>query len=163
MKLFVFFGLPGSGKTFAGEIAGEYFGYHVYDGDNDLTQEMLNAFQKQAVVTDAMRDVFFAKLRESVKKIALTHDKLVVCQTFIKEKYRLQFLKEFSQTEFVLLQTDTSLRENRLAQRKTMQLDKTYAQKMVRLFEKPLISHQTVYNNTEGNDLVKKQLEKILM
>src|SRR5580704_12915814 len=99
MKLFVFFGLPGTGKTYAGETAQEYFGFHVYDGDTDLTDELLDAFKNNKVVTDDMRDIFFLRLINSVKKLSVTYDKLIICQTFIKEKYRLQFLKEFPHTE----------------------------------------------------------------
>lgn len=162
MKLFVFFGLPGTGKTFAGEIAEEYFGFHVYDGDNDLTDELLDAFKNNTVVTDDMRDVFFLRLIESVKKLAARYDKLVVCQTFIKEKYRLQFLKEFPEMEFVLIETKTEIRGKRLFQRKTMQLDKEYARRMAELFEKPVVSYQSVQNNTDGKELLKTQLQKIL-
>lgn len=162
MKLFVFFGLPGTGKTYTGETAREYFGFHVYDGDTDLTDELLDAFKNNKVVTDDMRDIFFLRLINSAKKLSLTYDTLIICQTFIKEKYRLQFLKEFPHTEFVLIETTTEIREKRLFQRKTMQLDKTYARKMVDLFEKPEISHHTVQNNSNGKEALKSQLEKIL-
>lgn len=162
MKLFVFFGLPGTGKTYAGEIAEEYFGFHLYDGDTDLTDEMLNAFRNNTIVSDAMRDVFFLRLIESVKKLTAKYDSLVICQTFIKEKYRLQFLKEFPETEFVLIETGTNIREKRLFQRKKMQLDKEYARRMADLFEKPGVSHRTVQNNTDGTELLKLQLQKLL-
>jgi gluconate kinase len=162
MKLLVFFGLPGSGKTFVSQVANEYFGYDMYDGDLDLTEELLDAFKKKAVVTDAMRDVFFAKLMKSVKKISQKYDKLVVSQTFIKEKYRRQFLSSFPQTEFVLIEAPALVRENRLIARKTMQLDIQYTRKMAQIFEKPSIVHHIVQNKREGKDEIKKQLEKIL-
>jgi gluconate kinase len=62
MKLFVFFGLPATGKTFIGNIAQKYFGYHIYHGDSDMPPELFQAIQNQQTVTDDMRDSFFTNL-----------------------------------------------------------------------------------------------------
>src|SRR6266567_2459371 len=106
MKLFIFFGLPGTGKTYCSKIAEKYFGYQLYDGDNDLTSEMQKAIQTQAVISDDMRDIFFENLIESAKDLLRRYEKIIIHQTFIKEKYRKQFLKEIPEAKFVLVQTD---------------------------------------------------------
>jgi gluconate kinase len=163
MKLFVFFGLPGAGKTFAAQAAEKYFDYHIYDGDINLTEEMLNAIKNQSVITDAMRDIFFARLIQSTKKLSQKYDKLIIHQTFIKEKYRKQFFSEIPQAKFVLIQTDTSLRENRLKMRKYFPLDEAYARNMVNLFDKALLKHEIIQNNNDGDEAIKEQLQKILV
>ncbi len=163
MKLFVFFGLPGAGKTYASQIAEKYLGYHIYDGDKDLTDEMHKAIQNQSAITDDMRDVFFSDLIQSTKQLQKKYDQLIIHQTFIKEKYREQFFSEIPQARFVLISTDNNLREKRLNERKHFPLDEKYARKMVDIFEKPLIKHITIQNNADGEEAIKKQLQQILV
>lgn len=162
MKLFVFFGLPGTGKTYAGELARDYFGYHLFEGDTDLTQDLRKAFKNSSEVNDEMRDKFFLRLITSVKKLTNNYERLIICQTFIKEKYRIQFLREFPHTEFILIETDSAVREKRLFSRKTMLLEQSYARRMAKIFEKPQVTHYTVKNNEEGTGQLVLQLEKIL-
>lgn len=162
MKLYIFFGLPGTGKTYCSKIAEKYFGYYLYDGDSDLTWEMQKAIKTQDAITDDMRDVFFENLINSVKALLDEHEKIIIHQTFIKEKYRKQFLGEIPQAKFVLVETDIKTREKRLRERKEYPIEEKYARKMVLLFDKPLIKHKTIQNNFDGEESVKKQLEKIL-
>jgi gluconate kinase len=163
MKLFVLFGLPGAGKTYCSKIAEKYFGYQLYDGDNDLTLEMQKAIQTQQVITDDMRDVFFDNLIESAKHLLTRYEKIIIHQTFIKEKYREEFLQAIPQAQFVLIQTNAKIREKRLRERKEYPLDEDYARKMVLLFDKPLIKHTKIQNNFDGDKIIKEQLEKILV
>ena len=163
MKLFVFFGLPGAGKTYCSKIAEKYFGYDLYDGDDDLTREMQKAIKSQAVITDAMRDVFFENLINSVKTLLKENKKLIIHQTFIKEKYREQFLSEIPDAKFILVETDVKIREKRLKERKVYPIEENYARKMTLLFDKPLIKHETLENNFDGEDWIKKKLAKILI
>jgi gluconate kinase len=162
MKLFVFFGLPGTGKTFCSKIAEKYFGFHLYDGDNDLTPEMQKAIQTQQAISDDMRDVFFENLTESAKDLLKRYEKIIIHQTFIKEKYRKQFLSAIPETHFVLIETLPEIRERRLQERKEYPIDETYARKMSKIFEKPHIKHVVIQNNFEGEEYIKEQLEKIL-
>lgn len=163
MKLFVFFGLPGAGKTYCAKIAEKYYGFQLYDGDNDLTPEMQKAIQTQAAISDDMRDVFFENLIESAKVLTKRYEKIIIHQTFIKEKYRKQFLKDIPETTFVLVESDLEIREKRLRERKEYPIDEEYARKMSYIFEKPGIDHKTIRNNFEGEENVKKQLEGILV
>jgi gluconate kinase len=162
MNIFVLFGLPGAGKTYTGKIAEKYFGYHLYDGDQDLTPEMQDAIDTQSVITDEMRDVFFSSLIQSVKRLEGKYNKLVVSQTFIKEKYREQFQKTFPQAKFILIVADQKLRETRIQNRKEYDLAVNYARKMTDIFGVPQITHETLYNN-EGEEAVKEQLQKMLV
>jgi gluconate kinase len=163
MKLYVFFGLPGAGKTFSAKVAEKYFGYHLYDGDNDLTKEMHTAVRGKITITDDMRNIFFANLIVSVKVLSKKYDMLIVHQTFIKEKYRKQFLTNLPETKFILVKTDTQLRERRLKERKIYPIEENYARKMTLLFDEPQIPYTELNNNNEGEKSIKEQLQKILL
>lgn len=159
MSLIVLFGLPGAGKTFVGNIFKKYFDYYFYDGDSDLTEEMKEAIKVQKVFTDKMRDVFFKRLIDKIQNLATKHKKLVVAQTFIKEKYRVNLINKIPETKFILVETKKSIREKRLIQRKNYPLDLEYARKMSLNFESPIINHLTIVNNIDGVDEIKKQIE----
>lgn len=160
--LIIVFGLPGSGKTFVGEIIKKEFGFFFYDGDNDLTPEMKRALQKKITFTNIMRNTYFRKLLETVTKLNKHHKNIILAQTFIKEKYRLFFLKQFPDIKFILIQTNTVLRELRLAQRIKLPLDKEYARKMCVNFEVPHITHSVIDNNKDGEESIKQQLQNIV-
>lgn len=158
MCLYILFGLSGAGKTFVGNIFQDSFDFHFYEGDKDLTEEMKEAIHTKTVFTDKMRDVFFQKLLQSTKKLISQHKRLVISQTFIKEKYRTLFLNEIPDVKFILIDTNSQLRESRLKKRIDSVLDIEYTRIMCRNFEKPKIDHQIISNNSEGKEEVKKQI-----
>ncbi len=55
MPLIILFGTTGAGKTFIGRLLEKEFGYHFYDGDVDLTEEMKTALHSMQPINDAMR------------------------------------------------------------------------------------------------------------
>lgn len=158
-KLIIFFGLPGAGKTFVGKLFAKHYGFFYYDGDNDLTEEIKRAVQTQSRITDKMRDGFFEKLNRKVTMLLKKHPRLVVTQTFIKEKYRIVFLQKFPNAQFVLVRTPTKIREQRLAKRRGLKIEMEYARAMVRRFEKPAIAHTIIDNSTKEG--LEAQLDKL--
>lgn len=176
MSLIILFGLPGAGKTFVGKVFERYFDYYFYDGDNDLTEEMKEAIKVQKVFTDRMRDIFFKRLINKIQKLLalsvypeqsrrkvegkLKHKKLVVAQTFIKEKYRLNLISKITETKFVLVETKKSIREKRLSQRKDYPLEMEYTRKIELNFDKPIIDHLKIINDIDGVENIKKQIKK---
>lgn len=161
MSLIVLFGLPGTGKSYVGRIFEKYFNYYFYDGDEDLTPEMKAAIKTKIVFTDQMRDIFFEKLIKKIQNITAKHKNLVVSQTFIKEKYRVNLLEKIPEAEFVLIETDKFIREWRLNKRVDYPLDLKYARQMELNFEEPLIKHQKIINNNEGEESIKKQVTSL--
>lgn len=159
--MLVLFGLPGTGKTYVGQVLRDHFEFHFYDGDKNLTPQMKRAIKDKRIFTDSMRDKFFSKLIEETLRLNKKHKRLVVAQTFIKEKYRRQFLKAFPKAQFVLIQTEKLLRQKRLAKRKTIN-DISYTQKMVELFEEAKIEHIVLENNFEGKSELKKKINNTL-
>ncbi len=160
MKLYAIFGLPGAGKTFIGQILKKDFGFYLYEGDQDMPPELKTALEKQEAVNDELRDAFFEKLINSIKQLLNQHENIVVTQTFIKEKYREQFLQAFPQASFILVEANDVIREERLVKRKEWQLDLEYWRNMATLFEQPQIPHQTILNNN-GEEEVKKQIHSL--
>ena len=159
MSLIILFGLPGTGKTYVGKIFEKYFDYYFYEGDNDLTPEMKAAIKTKTVFTDQMRDVFFERLIGNIQELTKKHKKLVVAQTFIKEKYRLQLIKGIPETKFVLVETKKEIREKRLQKRANYPLDLEYARIMELNFESPNINHLTIINDEDGEENIKKQIK----
>ena len=162
MKLLVIFGLPGTGKTYVGKVFEKYFDYYFYDGDNDLTDEMKAAIKTQKVFTDEMRDAFFKVLISKIQDLGSRIQNLVVAQTFIKEKYRMALIDKIPDTKFVLVETDSLIREKRLSQRKETPLKMEYARKMVTNFEKPKSDYLKIINNIDGDEGIKKQINSLL-
>lgn len=162
MSLIILFGLPGTGKTFVGKIFEKYFDYYFYDGDNDLTEEMKEAIKVQRVFTNQMRDVFFEKLIKSILNLKFKQKKLVVVQTFIKEKYRVELINKIPEAKFILVETKKSVREKHLMERIDYPLDLEYARIMEKNFDKPIINQLTIVNNVDGIEDIKKQINLLL-
>ena len=91
------------------------------------------------------------------------HNNIVVAQTYIKEKYRKLLLEQFIEAQFILINTEDTIREKRLASRKIFPLDNKYAKKMCQLFDTPTIDHLIITNNSNGEEQVKKQITSILL
>lgn len=159
--IYVAFGLPGAGKSYAARVF-ERFGFYVHDADEDLPDDMRQAIATQQMVSDEMRDRFFRNITEHVERLITRHTKIVVAQTFIKEKYRQRFLERFPQARFVLLEADDPLRERRLSHRTHQPLDPEYTRKMIKLFEPPHIPHQVISNDADGDQHLEAQIQTLL-
>ncbi|MDO8583518.1 MAG: AAA family ATPase [bacterium] len=160
--IIVLFGLPGAGKTYVGNILKENFSFFLHDGDNDLPKLMKQTLMSKKAINNTMRDEFFKKLIASVKKLSAKYNKLTITQTFIKEKYRLQFLQQFPETRFMLIASNADIRRERLKKRKVgFPLDSEYAKSMDKIFESPKINHTVLINEKDGKEELLRQLKKL--
>lgn len=150
------------GKTYAGKIFKNRFGYYFYDGDTDMSEEMHTAVRNKELFTDPMRDEFFERLLKSVKDLANNHEDLAIAQTFIKEKYRRLFLDAFPRAQFILIKSKDAIREKRLAERTDYPMDRAYVKKMVANFELPQIPHIIIDNSVNGEEMISQELANIL-
>jgi len=160
--MIVIFGLPGAGKSYVGGILQKYFAYYHFDGDRVLPENMKQKIAANAAISDSMREIFIKKVIEETQKLQGKYKKIVVTQTFIKEKYREQFLRTFSNAQFILVQTNTLTRESRLSKRKKFPLDLKYTRKMCLNFDPPLIPHWVINNDQDGDSSLTKQLALLL-
>lgn len=159
--LLIIFGLPGSGKSYLGNVLQKTFGFFHHDGDDALPINMKKMLIKGEKITDRQRSIFFNKLIQQVKKIATRQKDLTVSQTFIKEQYRLRFAKNFPHATFLLVRTNTRIREKRLSERKTFPLEKEYQHAMSLMFEPPRIPHIIINNNASGKKILVTQMKTI--
>jgi gluconate kinase len=159
--LYVTFGLPGAGKTYAARLF-EQFGFTMHDGDDDLPDVMRQAISTQQPVNDDMRDEFFKRIIAHVEQLLPTHPKLVVAQTFIKEKYRRRFLEHFPYAQFVLVEAKDPIRELRLERRTNQPLEPDYTRKMIAMFEPPRIPYKVITNDADGALLLEDQIAALV-
>lgn len=162
IMLHILFGLPGSGKTYTGNIFKSYFGFHFYDGDLSLPPEMKHAIDTQQPVTEDMRNRFFAALLQEIATLKKEYPNVVVAQTYIKEKYRQQVLEKFPEAKFILIEAQDGVRESRLLTQHTYPLTLPYARAMVENFEKPHITYLTFSNNSDGENELLRQVNRLL-
>ncbi len=160
-QLFVTFGLPGSGKSYAARCF-EPFGFFYHDGDDDLPHTMRAAIAASQPINDTMRDEFFQQLIAHTEHLYRQHPRMVVAQTFIKEKYRLLFLAHFPAARFVLVEAQASIRELRLERRDNQPLDADYARRMTTLFDPPRIPYSVITNDMDGSAHLMVQIKTLL-
>lgn len=159
--IFVTFGLPGAGKSYVARQFLDY-GFFYHDGDDDLPEAMRTAIAASQPINDTMRDAFFAQIIASTARLMPDYPRVVIAQTFIKEKYRRQFLEAFPQARFVLVTADDAVRERRLAERPYMPLAPEYVRCMNGLFEPPHIPHDVLVNDVDGTAHIHGQLAVLL-
>jgi len=159
--LFVTFGLPGAGKTYAARLF-EHFGFTVHDADDDLPDVMRQAISTQQPINDNMRDEFFKRIIAHVEQLLPKHPKLVVAQTFIKEKYRMRFLEHFPYAQFVLVEAADPIRELRLERRTNQPLEPDYTRKMIAMFEPPHIPYKVITNDADGALQLEDQIAELV-
>jgi gluconate kinase len=159
--LIVTFGLPGAGKTYAARLF-ENFGFTMHDADDDLPDHMREAISTQQPVTDTMRDEFFERIIAHVHELLPQHPKLVVAQTFIKEKYRRRFLEHLPYAQFVLVKAEDPIRELRLERRTNQPLEPDYTRKMIAMFETPHIPYQVIVNDVDGEVQLDDQIAALV-
>lgn len=159
--ILVLFGKPGAGKTYVGNVLKEDFGFFFYEGDSDITLPMKKRLEEKKLFTSTMRKLLFNNLAQNISRLRRRYKKLVVSQTFIKEKYRKEFLQQFPNTLFVLIETDNKIREERLSKRRTLN-DILFLRRMAKAFEEPKVKHAVLLNNRQGKESVKKQLRSLI-
>lgn len=159
--LLIIFGLPGAGKSYLGTVLQKTFGFFHYDGDKALPMNMKKALLRGQRITDRQRSIFFNRLLQQIKKISARKKDIAVSQTFIKEQYRLLFAKNFPNATFLLVRTNTRIREKRLSERKTFPLEKEYQHAMSFMFEPPGIAHIIINNHASGKKILVTQMKTI--
>jgi gluconate kinase len=150
------FGLPGAGKTYAGQVIARTLGCHFHDGDTDLPDDMRTAISTSQPVSEAMRDVFFTRILNSLERLRMEYPRIVLAQTFLKERHRQWVIGKFPEAQFILVKADQAVRRYRLEHRTSMPLALDYVRRMDTLFEPPQVPHIELDNNQSGPEHIRE-------
>lgn len=163
--IIVLFGLPGSGKSLAGEILSRNFSFHSYHADSDYTAPMKSAMQENRPIPAEMRDEYYDIITQRTKQLQQLYPWIAVDHWFPIEKHRRFFLERIPQAKFVLLRTPPNIRIDRLInggrQQPIEKTDPEYYVKVSKIFEPPLIPHLIV-NNDGGRDDLTNKLRRLI-
>jgi len=159
----VLFGPPGVGKSFVGRILKQDYGFHFYDADEDLTDDMISAIKNENVFTKKMRQNFFNIVIEQIQSLQKTHKTLIVAQALIKEINRDQLLTVLPHIQFVEIKANLNKVNTRLKIRDNwVSID--FAKKIWDIYEAPK-HYEGSYHFLDNNQNalhVKQQLDKLL-
>ena len=113
-QLIIIFGKSGAGKTFIGKQISKNMGFHFYDGDSDLTQEVKDAINANQPFTPEMRDRLYGHLVNRTKELLASNENVVLSQALFKNEHRILFFKNFPNAKFVWVDTDNQVIAKRL-------------------------------------------------
>ncbi|MEI9939032.1 MAG: AAA family ATPase [Pseudomonadota bacterium] len=144
MRVWIFFGQSGAGKSFVGRVCAEELGFQHYDGDRDLTPEMLGALREHRVFTEDMRTEFVAVLSRGIHERVTQNAQsprpnpgLAVSQGLFKTRARDQLRRDFPNARLVWVRASEELLETRLQQRRGHAASNAYARFVNGGFEEP--------------------------
>jgi gluconokinase len=142
------FGLSGAGKSYVGDLISRHTGWPVYHADADLTDDMRQALAEARPFTDAMRDVYFARLPALIRQHQQPGLPLIVTQGAYKQRHRDYLRRHLPQLSFVWVDAPQSLILQRLARRR-QGIGPDSAAALFRDFEPPLDGSCYVHNDGE--------------
>ena len=158
MAIVLLDGKPGAGKNYiGGNVFQDIFGYHFYDGDEDLTEDEKGAIKQGKKPSNKMRAQHIDLMIQTTNKLSRTHGKLVITNAFLKNEYRVAFLNNTPPSTLIFVETNPDIRNRRLASRKNHIVSFDFAEKIDSEFEYPNGSYLKIYNNSDGvHDLVEQ-------
>ncbi|MDR3501257.1 MAG: zeta toxin family protein [Legionella sp.] len=166
MTIYFLFGKTGSGKSYIGSLLENRNIIHI-DGDKHITPRMLDCLIEDEQMTPQMIDEFVNVLIDVIKtqKEKTPKQSFVISQAMYLDKHRLKLLNAISDLKFVMIEVESTLRENFISSRyqnKKSKVSLRYANEMDKFFERP--SHEIILfeNNSKEDDLlIKKIYEKM--
>lgn len=159
--LLILFGLPGAGKSYAGQLLRDEFGFHFHESDTDIPEDYRRLVAAGQVVSDERRDDFHRQLLDRLAALAAQHPRLVVAIPLLRQKHRDWIRERFPRSRFILVQCATARWEERLADRQHT-VGAGYARKILPLYEPPALEHFTLDDTAEGPEGVRQQLSAII-
>ena len=159
--LLILFGLPGAGKTFAGQLLRSDFGFTFHEADDDIPDGYRQLVLAGLVVGEPMRDAYHRHLIERIAELQLAHPRLAVAAPLLRDRHRQWIHGRFPEAVFILVKCDQQTWQARLAARThTISLD--YARKVAGLYEPATVPHVELNDSALGPEVVRRQIEEIL-
>ena len=160
-RLLILFGLPGAGKSFAGQLLRSDFGFTFHEADDDIPDDYRQLVLAGQVVAEPMRDAYHRQLIERIAELRLAHPRLAVAAPLLRDRHRRWIHERFPEAVLILVECDQQEWQARLAARThTISLD--YAQKVAGLFEPATVPHVTLNDSAHGPEGVRRQIDEIL-
>lgn len=159
--LLILFGLPGAGKSYAGQLLRDEFGFHFHESDTDIPEDYRRLVAAGQVVSDERRDDFHRRLLDRIAELAAQYPRLAVAVPLLRQEHREWIRDRFALARFVLVQCAPGRWEERLADRQHT-VGAHYARKILPLYEAPALEHFTLDDTAEGPEGVRQQLSAIL-
>ena len=159
--LLILFGLPGAGKSFAGQLLRDRFGFFFHEADDDIPEDYKRAVAAGQVVDDERRDAYHRHLLDRLAELHAAHPRLAVAVPLLRDRHRRWIQERFPDCVFILVQCEPARWRARLDNRThTVSLD--YAQKVISLYEPPTVPHITLDDTAEGPADLEHQLAALL-
>lgn len=160
-QLVFIFGLPGVGKSYVAEILRDDLGFTIHNGDEDLPEPMRQALYQKSEITNSMRTDFVQSMILRIRQLLSKHSRLAIHQTLLKSFMRDALAKEFPQATFLLVESETNIRETRYIDRKYFNLGIEYLRHMSKLFDPPTRAAIRLINSQDGKEEILKQLHTV--
>lgn len=158
--LLILFGKAGAGKNYVAKILERDFGYYFYDGDIDLSYEMITAIEKRLEFSDEMRTKYFNVIEKRIRELLVKKNRIVVAQGLFRNKNRNELNSQFPFAKFICIAADKSILETRVQRRNNI-VTLEYARKINEFFEEPDFECYRIINNNGEQDVV-NQISKII-
>ena len=159
--LIILFGLPGAGKSFAGEILRADFGYTFHEADEDIPDDYRQQVLAGQVVGEPMRDAYHQHLLARIAELQTAHPRLAVAAPLLRDRHRQWIHARFPEAVFILVRCDQPVWQARLAAR-THTISLAYAQKVAGMNEPVSVPHVVLDDSGEGANGLRRRLAKIL-
>ena len=154
-ELIVLFGPPGCGKNYCAALFTN-FGFMVYDADIDFTKEQLLSLKENKPFTISMREKWYKKVNKKISQLLKVHQKVVVTNTLINDRFRREFLDLFPFATLVLVTVSREIRVSRLHERSVHVVPYSVAVAVGDFFESPSMPVLTLENSGTSNMLLKQ-------
>jgi gluconate kinase len=159
--LIILFGLPGAGKSYAGRLLRDLFGYHFHEADDDIPADYRALVAAGQVVSEERRDAYHRALLDRLAELRSQHPRLAVAVPLLRDRHRRWIAERFPEAVFILVHCAPEPWAARLAARAhTVGLD--YARVVSALYEPPTIPHHVLDNSAGGPAALQAQLARLL-
>jgi gluconate kinase len=159
--LLILFGLPGAGKSFAGQILEAEFGFTFHEADEDIPDDYRQLVLAGQVVEEPMRDAYHRHLLERIAELQKAHPRLAVAAPLLRDRHRQLIHGRFPEAVFILVTCDPPAWRSRLAAR-THTISLAYAQKVASMNEPVTVPYVVLDDSSDGTSGLRRQIAEIL-
>ena len=159
--LVILFGLPGAGKSFAGQILQADFGFTFHEADEDIPDDYRQQVLAGQVVGEPMRDAYHRHLLERIAELQTAHPSLAVAAPLLRDRHRQWIHARFPEALFILVNCEQQAWQARLATR-THTISLAYAQKVASMNEPVTVPYVLLDDSSDGANSLRSQIAGIL-